>query len=148
MYKDQEHLYKNYWVKIEQDCLQNINQNSVSNFMKAFLTIVHHTEVKKPIKDNYVYEVFKNFCKKSNKNNKDILILMCEYSYCYNKILCPEKYEDLYINTLKNIKELDLNALNPLILCILKLEQDDLISSDTATEFIEILENYLCSKTA
>ena len=143
MYKEQEHLYENYWVKIEQDCLQYSNQSNVSNFMKAFLTIVHRAEVTKPIKDDYVYEIFKNFYKKSNKNNKDILLLMREYSSCYNKILAPERYEGLYINALKNIQELDLNVLNPLILCILKLEQDHIISSDTATEFIKILENYL-----
>jgi len=143
MYKDQEKLYHNYWSKIEENCLQHVDSNSVSNFMKAFLTI--EFGITKPIKDDMVYEEFKRYLE--NKKNEEVLWLMLEYSKCYNIILTKKHLTNLNITrTIFHINELEITVLNPLILCILKLEMDNKISTDKAAHMIGILENYLARR--
>jgi uncharacterized protein with ParB-like and HNH nuclease domain len=145
MYKDQEKLYEKYWVKIEENCLQNQDPGRISDFMKSFLTIEFREYVTKPIKDADVYKVFKDYVETCKKNNEEILQLILEYSSCYNTILTADldTKDKQLISSLKNIKRFGFTALDSIILCILKHKHDMIISVDCATNMIFLLENYL-----
>lgn len=146
MYKNQETLYKNYWVKIEENCMQNLDDESVSTFIRFFLVI----ENKDFSKESEVYNDFKKYLE--NKDNEEVLKKLFEYSKLYNIILdtSKEKEENIKIK-LDNIKELKVNVLNPLIILLLKYRDDNYISDDILFDSLHLIENYIlrrliCSK--
>ena len=143
MYKNQEKLYENYWVKIEENCLQKYNENNISAFIKCFLTVEYIDKISKPIKDDKVYTVFKEYLE--GKNNEDILELMLYYSKNYNLILSSnEDNKGKIATSIHRIrKNINVTVLDPLLLYILKQNQDKNISNDDTFQMIFLLENYL-----
>ncbi len=143
MYKNQEKLYEDYWVKIEENCLQKYNENNVSAFIKCFLTVEYINKINTPIKDDKVYTVFKEYLE--NRDNEEILKLMLDYSKNYNLILSPtEDSKDIIVASIHRIrKNLNVTVLDSLLLYILKQNQDKNISNDGTFQMIFLLENYL-----
>lgn len=146
MYKNQETLYKNYWVKIEENCMQNLDDKNVSTFIRSFLAI----ENKDFSKESEVYNNFKKYLE--DKNNEDVLKELLKYSEYYNIILDTKKEKNKNIKIkLDNIKELKVNVLNPLIILLLKYRDDNYISDDILFDSLHLIENYIlrrliCSK--
>ncbi|MDO6994899.1 DUF262 domain-containing protein, partial [Brachyspira innocens] len=115
MYKNQDRLYKEYWIKIEENCLQSLDDESVSTFIRFFLAI----ENKEFSKESEVYNDFKKYLE--DKDNEEVLKKLLEYSKLYNIILDTSKEENKNIRIkLDNIKELKANVLNPLIMMFFK----------------------------
>ena len=146
MYKNQDRLYKEYWIKIEENCLQSLDDESVSTFIRFFLAI----ENKEFSKESEVYNDFKKYLE--NKNNEEVLKKLLEYSKLYNIILdtSKEKNENIRIK-LDNIKELKVNVLSPLIILLLRYRDDNIISDDILFNSLHLIENYvlrrlICSK--
>lgn len=138
MYKNQDRLYKNYWIKIEENCMQNLDDESVSTFIRFFLAI----ENKDFSKESEVYNDFKKYLE--NKDNEEVLKKLLEYSKLYNTILDTSKEKEQNIKIkLDNIKELKANVLNPLIMLFLKYRNEKLISENTLFNLLHLLENYI-----
>lgn len=138
MYRNQDKLYKDYWIKIEDNCMQNLNDESVSTFIRFFLAI----ENKDFSKESEVYNDFKKYLE--YKDNEEVLKKLLEYSKLYNIILDTSKEKNKNIKTkLDNIKELKANILNPLIMLLLKYRNEQLISEDILFNSLHLLENYI-----
>ncbi|MEI0495525.1 DUF262 domain-containing HNH endonuclease family protein [Brachyspira intermedia] len=138
MYKNQDRLYKDYWIKIEENCMQNLDDESVSTFIRFFLAI----ENKEFSKESEVYNDFKKYLE--NKDNEEVLKKLLEYSKLYNIILDTSKEKNKNVKTkLYNIKELKANVLNPLIMLFLKYRNEQLISEDILFDSLHLLENYI-----
>ena len=138
MYKNQDRLYKDYWIKIEENCMQNLDDESVSTFIRFFLAI----ENKEFSKESEVYNDFKKYLE--NKDNEEVLKKLLEYSKLYNIILDTSKEKNKNVKTkLDNIKELKANVLNPLIMLFLKYRNEQLISEDILFDSLHLLENYI-----
>ena len=138
MYTNQDRLYKDYWIKIEENCMQNLDDESVSTFIRFFLAI----ENKEFSKESEVYNDFKKYLE--NKDNEDVLKQLLEYSKFYNIILDTSKEKNKNIKIkLDNIKELKANVLTPLIMLFLKYRNEQLISEDILFDSLNLLENYI-----
>lgn len=147
MYKNQNELYKNYWVKIEENCLQRIDEESVSTFIRYFLAI----KSEEFSKEAEVYNDFKKYLK--DKNNEEVLRELLEYSQLYNIILDENNKNvvEKIRNKLSNIKELKANIINPFIILLLKLRKDNKLTDDYLYDILHFIENYIirrliCSK--
>ena len=146
MYKNQEMLYKNYWVKIEENCMQNLDDKNVSTFIRFFLVI----ENKEFSKESEVYNNFKKYLE--DKDNEYVLKELLKYSEYYNIILDTKKENNKNIKIkLDNIKELKVNVLTPLIILLLRYRDDNIISNEILYDSLNLLENYIlrrliCSK--
>lgn len=147
MYKNQNELYNNYWVKIEENCLQRIYEESVSTFIRYFLA-VRNREFSK---ESEVYNDLKKYLK--YKDNEYVLKELLIYSELYNIIL-DENNQNVnkeIRNKLNNIKELKANIINPFIILLLKLKSDDKLTDDYLCDILHLVENYIirrliCSK--
>lgn len=138
MYKNQDRLYKDYWIKIEENCMQNLDDESVSTFIRFFLAI----ENKEFSKESEVYNDFKKYLE--NKDNEEVLKKLLEYSKLYNIILDTSKEKNKNVKIkLDNIKELKANVLNPLIMLFLKYRNEQIISEDILFDSLHLLENYI-----
>ncbi|WP_300366497.1 DUF262 domain-containing protein [Brachyspira sp.] len=138
MYKNQDRLYNEYWIKIEENCMQNLDDESVSTFIRFFLAI----ENKEFSKEAEVYNDFKKYLE--NKDNEEILKKLLEYSKLYNIILDTSKEKNKNIKIkLDNIKELKANVLNPLIMLLLKYRNKQLITEGILFDSLHLLENYI-----
>ncbi len=105
MYKNQDRLYKDYWIKIEENCIQSADDESVSVFIRFFLAI----ENKEFSKEAEVYNDFKKYLE--NKDNEEVLNKLLKYSELYNIILDTSKEKNEKIKfKLNNIKELKANV--------------------------------------
>ncbi len=138
MYKNQDRLYKDYWIKIEENCIQSADDESVSVFIRFFLAI----ENKEFSKEAEVYNDFKKYLE--NKDNEEVLNKLLKYSELYNIILDTSKEKNEKIKfKLNNIKELKANVLTPLIMLFLKYRNEGLISEDILLDCLHLLENYI-----
>ena len=146
MYENQEILYKKYWVKIEENCMQTLDDKNVSAFIRFFLTI----ENKEFSKESEVYNDFKRYLE--NKDNEYVLKELLKYSEYYNIILDTKKENNKDIKIkLDNIKELKVNVLSPLIILLLRYRDDNIISDKILFDSLHLIENYIlrrliCSK--
>ena len=147
MYKNQNELYNNYWVKIEENCLQRIYEESVSTFIRYFLAIKN----KEFSREAEVYKDFKKYLK--YKDNEDVLKELLIYSELYNIILDENnKNVNKNIRTkLSNIKELKANIINPFIILLLNLKNGNKLTEDYLYDILHLIENYIirrliCSK--
>ena len=147
MYKNQNELYNNYWVKIEENCLQRLYEESVSTFIRYFLAIKN----KEFSREAEVYNDFKKYLR--NKDNEDVLKELLIYSELYNIIL-NENNQNVNKNIrtkLSNIKELKANIINPFIILLLNLKNDNKLTEDYLYDILHLIENYIirrliCSK--
>ena len=147
MYKNQNELYNNYWVKIEENCLQRLYEESVSTFIRYFLAIKN----KEFSREAEVYNDFKKYLR--NKDNEDVLKELLIYSELYNIILNENNQNvNKKIRTkLSNIKELKANIINPFIILLLNLKNDNKLTEDYLYDILHLIENYIirrliCSK--
>ncbi len=144
MYKNQDELYNKYWIKIEENCLQSLNDENVSIFIRFFLAIKN----KDFSKEAEVYNDFKKYLE--NKDNEEVLKELLEYSKYFNLILDTSKSTKIsYI--LDNIKELKVNILNPFIMLLIKYNKENIIHDNILYNCLFLIENYIvrrliCSK--
>lgn len=102
-YKEQEKLYTNYWVKIEQ-CVED----NISRFAHTYLVMKSFNEV--PEKE--IYQDFKKFF--DGKNHEEILKEMLDFSGFYAWIAfenCPNEKINKAIKILNCLKSEDLYPL-------------------------------------
>jgi hypothetical protein len=135
-HEEQERIYSNYWVCIEQDCvLSKSNESKVSDFIRDYLTI----ENKKIPKKGNVYAEFKAKYHSLHALDLDtVLTPIKRFANHYHKLINPESEPDREIRKeLTSINRLEITVAYPFLLHI----YDDYANRDIEKAlFIEILK--------
>lgn len=121
--KEQDRLYKEYWVKIE----EIITTEHISEFVKDYLIMKICEDVEK----SEIYKEFKNYVQTSNLNHEDVLKDMRDYAPFYKSILnCSTGNSklDREIQILKYLASTDMYCLFMYLLKRCKDEKTDTIT--------------------
>ncbi len=110
--KEQERLYKTYWIKIE----ETITTNYISEFVKDYLIMKVYHDVEK----GEVYKDFKTYVEDNQFSNEDVLKDMKTYAPFY-KTLLEENTGDIKTNReITTLKSLGCDDMNCLFMFLLK----------------------------
>ena len=138
--RQQTAYYNDYWKKIEE-----YTNNDVSNFVRNYLCIKDQSIPN----INHVYFAFKTFAKRGEMSLQDLLVDMLKYAKLYSRLINCEsklglgKLDDL----LYRLKRLDIVVTYPFLMEVLRLNQEDKISSDDVYKVFSIVENYIFRRT-
>lgn len=119
--QEQTRLYKNYWIKIE----EQISTDHISEFVKDYLIMKIYRDVEK----GEVYKDFKEYVEDNKFSKEDILKDMRIFSPFYTKLLkinTGDMKLDREITTLKFLGSDDMNCLFMYLLKELDGQKDEL----------------------
>ena len=103
---EQEKLYTNYWIKLE----QQLGNDNISKFAKYYLI----TKIYEDVQNDNIYKSFKEYFDSNNSPHVDILNDMLKYSEYYSWIVnenCPNEKINIIIEILNLLKTDDLYPL-------------------------------------
>lgn len=129
--KEQIRIFHNYWEIIENNAkVEDAEETRVSDLIRDYLTLIN----KKIPNKSRVYEEFKNkFQSRDAQFYNDTLTMLKQYSIIYNKLLNPEKENDLDIRKeLNSIRQLEINVSFPFLLPV----YDDFIKGETSKQIL------------
>lgn len=140
----QNEIYEEYWIPIETNSKTykaGEERCLISEFIRDYLTL----EMGKIPNKKKVFEEFKNNYKQIDFDRLKLeLNKIRKYSEAYNKILNPEKENDLDIMlNLKYLKALDQSVINPFILGIYMDYKNEEIDKVEFIKIIELMQSYL-----
>lgn len=130
---EQERLYQNYWVKIE----QTVKNENISKFARDFLIINTFEDVP----NERIYKKFKSHFTETNASHVSILADMYEYSKYYSWLMfenCPNKKLNKLISKAVALKSEDVYSLY--LYCIKKLYEEDI---DELLKIIKLLTDFI-----
>lgn len=131
----QEHLYRNYWYKIER-----LAQNNLEDFIFNFL-MIHAGKVK----SNQIYKAFKDFAK--DKNNESILSSLLKYATIYNKLITHD-FDDPQANLIKErIDRLNITTPTPFLMSFYNLYVEKQWPIEELRNVLSVIESYLLRRT-
>lgn len=134
--REQIRVFHNYWEVIENNAkIEDAEETRVSDLIRDYLTLIN----KKIPNKSKVYEEFKNkFQSRNVEFYNTILNTIKQYSIIYNKLLNPEKENDLEIREgLKSIRQLEINVSFPFLIPV----YDDFVKNEINKEtFIKVLK--------
>ena len=109
---EQERLYRNYWVKIEEE----IGSESISRFAKDYLVL----KTKDDVKNDKVYAKFKEKVSGDDVPRETVLAEMLLYAPFYAWIVAPERCDDSEVqNSIKEFNILQTDDVYPLYMHLL-----------------------------
>ena len=132
--KLQEDYYEKYWNKIEK-----FTHYQVSEFFKDYLTLKLGRSV--VIRD--IYFTFKEFIKENKIDTGTCLQDLLSYARLYEIILKPALSKKSYVNLLQRLQQIEFTVIHPLLLSILKREEENKITENDVTEILSSIESYL-----
>ena len=134
--KRQSEYYDKYWAKIEK-----CTENDVSGFVRDYLSI------KKQLTPtiNNVYRSFKEYADNSALPIEPLLEDLLRYARLYEKMLTCQSGlgEQKLDDCLYRMKRLEIVVTRPFLLEVLRLKQDEKISTDDVLQVFLMVENYL-----
>ena len=133
---DQDYYYDNYWTKIEK-----CTRNDVSGFVRDYLSI---KRLVTPTINN-VYQEFKKYAEDTRLPIETLLMDLLRYARFYEKLLtCKSGLDNQRLDDcLYRINRLDIVVIHPFFMEVLRLVQDQKITTTDAFRVFEITENYL-----
>lgn len=144
--KEQDKLYEEYWVKIES--LVADKDYNVSKFIRDYLTVKNG----KFPGIEVVYDAYKEFFKKDNKNSEDSLKDLLGYAEIFRKfkdVSVPEKDKKLIENNKQIIRVqrrlnlLGMNVIYPFLFSLYKYKNEGLIKEEDLASVLQTIEIYL-----
>ena len=133
---DQDNYYDNYWTKIEK-----CTRNDVSSFVRDYLSI---KRLITPTINN-VYQEFKKYAEDTRLPLETLLSDLLRYARFYEKLLiCKSGLNNQRLDDcLYRINRLDIVVVRPFFMEVLRLNQDQKLTTDEVLRVFEITENYL-----
>ena len=133
---EQDNYYDNYWTKIEK-----CTNNDVSGFVRDYLSVKRQVT---PTVNN-VYQEFKKYAEDTRVPVEMILTDLLRYARFYEKLLiCKSGLGNQELDDcLYRINRLDIVVIRPFFMEVLRLVQDQKITTDDALRVFKITENYL-----
>lgn len=134
---NQERLFDNYWVKIE----NNVGQNRMTNFITDFLQF----SCRETVSAKNAYVVFKNYYKNESFTNEQMLKKLLRYSYYYNVFLGGKSdlYSSVVINNLSGLKSLDQGTIYQFLFHIFDDYAEGIINITELEKITTFFLNYL-----
>ena len=138
---EQERLYKDYWLKIEQLLGDNFLQ-----FIKDYLSLKNGIVTSST--KNYAYSAFQKFYRTHEFSRQEFLSSLYSYSKIYNRLLVPSAGSKDLLKALKDYSSLDIKTTYPFVFGLLIDNTPDetgnkKISDDTLAKILRLLESYL-----
>jgi len=138
--EEQQKIYQNYWVIIENLARDEItNISKVSDFIRDYLTL---TEQNIPKKDK-VYEEFKK--KHNSKNNlEEILLKIKNLAKYYHKLINPHRENDLDIKReLEYINRIEINVAYPFLMQVYCDFHNQIIDKQTFIQILLLIQSFV-----
>ncbi|MDD6285084.1 MAG: DUF262 and DUF1524 domain-containing protein [Methanobacteriaceae archaeon] len=138
--EEQEELYNKYWHPIEKK-FNNNSKDIFDRFIKDYLTVKNN----RIPKNREVYHEFKKFSKINYKNqNEELVKDINRYANYYSKLFINENELDEDIREpLTSLNDLTFDVTRPFILQVYEDFINEIISKDSLTEIIELIESYI-----
>lgn len=138
----QTYIYNEYWYPIEER-LDSFGKNTLSNFIRDFLTIKN---LKIP-KESQVFSDFKAYFSKNYIRNKasieKFITELDKYSKIYKKIISASDSDNLITSHLRGLDLLEVKVIYPFIMSIYECYDNQKISKDDFSRILSLVESYL-----
>lgn len=136
--EEQDRLYKEYWIKLEQKL-----DNNFTGFVRDFLSLKNGTVTQDG--KNKVYFAFRKYYDKINYGLEDFLSEWINYSQTYCMLLYPliktDKKTDIQ-KALNDTIELNMKTTYPFLLGIMLDYNNNLIDKENTVKIIRLIESY------
>lgn len=134
--EEQEYLYENYWLKIE----ETLKNENISTFARDYLVMKTYNDVG----DDEIYFSFKKYLENNNSDRTAVLSELLKYAKLYAFIKfnnCPDKKIRYYLQLLSSLETKDVF---PLYLSVLeKYYERKLVDASETHKIFETVFNYL-----
>lgn len=132
----QEHLYKNYWLLIE----EFLTNSKIPDFIRDYLTMKTAVIPNK----NKVYQNFKYYMHKNSLSSEKVLRDLLKFSGYYSKMLNPKSDNKIIQNHLTIIVQLKSTVTYPYLLRLFdKYYGEKEISTEQFVNILTIINSYL-----
>lgn len=135
--KNQDMLFENYWVKIE----NNVTQQR----MTAFITDYLQFACREMISSQNAYEKFKSFFRTSGYSNEDMLRELLRYSEYYKVFYGgkDDSYSEVVRNKLDGFRALDQGTIYPFLFHVFDDFNNQIITNNELEKVLTFFLNYL-----
>lgn len=138
----QTHIYNEYWYPIEER-LDSFGKNTLSNFIRDFLTIKN---LKIP-KESQVFSDFKSYFSKNYTRKKSsiekFMTELDKFSKIYKRIVSADDPENKIKNHLNGLELLEVKVIYPFIMYIYDYYLEEKISKSDFSQILSLIESYL-----
>ncbi|MEC1698136.1 DUF262 domain-containing protein [Schinkia azotoformans] len=138
----QTHIYNEYWYPIEER-LDSFGKNTLSNFIRDFLTIKN---LKIP-KESQVFTDFKSYFSKNYTRKKSsiekFMTELDKFSRIYKKIVSADDLDNKINTHLKGLELLEVKVIYPFIMYIYDYYLEEKISKSDFSQILLLIESYL-----
>ena len=135
--REQDHLYHEYWLKIEQ-----YTRGKVSAFVRDYLSVKRQLTPSL----NAVYRDFKSYAEGSNQTVENLLKDMTEYARLYEKLLTGQsglKEAAQLDQCMARMNWLEITVTRPFLMEVLRLNKTGKLNEQEVYQVFRIVENYL-----
>ena len=140
----QNYLYHNFWLKIEQNLAGDNNTFSVSSFIRDYMQLVDIAPYKKANETNHkeLYRDFKELF--AEDNHEQLLKKLAEYSYEYSILAGyrPSSNEKIDLK-IKDLKILESSGFYSFILGVLHLRTEQKLNDNDTLEILDAIFIYI-----
>ncbi|MBB2482684.1 DUF262 domain-containing protein [Bacillus sp. APMAM] len=138
----QTHIYNEYWYPIEER-LDSFGKNTLSNFIRDFLTIKN---LKIP-KESQVFTDFKSFFSKNYSRKKSsiekFMTELDKFSKIYKRIVSADDLDNKIKTHLNGLELLEVKVIYPFIMYIYDYYLEEKISKSDFSQILSLIESYL-----
>lgn len=144
----QNNLYHNYWLKIEQNLIGDNNTFSVSAFIRDYMQLVDISSYKKATDTNHkeLYRDFKDLF--DDDNHEQLIKKLAEYSNEYSILAGYKLSGNIKIDQkITDLRTLKVSAFHSFILGILHLRTEQKITDEDCLEILDAIFVYVARKS-
>ncbi len=136
----QEHLYNEYWIKIEQ------LSGNVANFIRAFLMYTLHKDITQS--NRAIYNEFKQYSEaKFSRDSYKILKHLLKYAEIYSYFVNHSQHPDKDINqAIHRLYRLEFTVCHPFLLDVFDLFTQNVLNVSDVLNIIQLIESYAFRK--
>ena len=136
---EQKHLYDVYWQPIEQDFGQEAYKSHFDRFMRHYLTV----KTGKIPRLREVYEAFKNFARREERNMEEIVQEIRQFSKYYCAIAMEQEQDTELKWAFRDFVKLQMDVAYPLLLELYSDYDNDVISQADFLTAVYLIESYI-----
>lgn len=144
----QNNLYHNFWLKIEQNLIGDNNTFSVSAFIRDYMQLVDISSYKKATDTNHkeLYRDFKDLF--DDDNHEQLIKKLAEYSNEYSILAGYKSSGNVKIDQkITDLRTLKVSAFHSFILGVLYLKTEQKISDDDCLAILDAIFVYVARKS-
>ena len=144
----QNNLYHNFWLKIEQNLIGDNNTFSVSAFIRDYMQLVDISSYKKATDTNHkeLYRDFKDLF--DDDNHEQLIKKLAEYSNEYSILAGYKSSGNIKIDQkISDLRTLKVSAFHSFILGVLHLRTEQKITDDDCLAILDAIFVYVARKS-